>query len=58
MLAYSSEMKSHLTLFPDTNLLSRTVSWLSYDASLSHANFLNIPGLVPGRTSVGTQQGG
>lgn len=58
ILACSGEVESHLTLFPNTNLLSQTVSLLSYNVSLSPANFLNTPGLVLQWTSTETQQGG
>ena len=57
ILTCSGEVKSHLT-FLNTNLLSQTDSFLSYNVSLSPANFLNIPGLVLQWTSTETQQGG
>lgn len=54
----------NLTISPNSTLFSHTFSSLSCDASSSHANFLEILGLVRGQyqepcvTSVGTQQGG
>lgn len=64
ILACGGMVKSNLAIFPGTKPVTPTVSSLSYDASSSHANFLNTPGFAPLRcqepcfTSMGTQHKG